>query len=497
MKIDVLQAGLRGQVLDLQDARGLVAFVADGGSLWGEFMSSLREGFARPGRPGGPRVLVRTGDGTMEVGGRAFEEVLAPTLTAHALSREEYAAVWFGGGPVTTWLSAAGALAQGPETTRQVRELGRMLAPEGSSGPRGGSRGGSRDGGALDGFVRRMIREAKDDVARLRQSGEGTDALEAQLREARGEAAEVHGDVEAGMMAWVRERQDAETRLLLYRDRELELRQRLKRLDEEGDAAACGSCGQPLQDRAEAVRKARREEWEAVVQDGRWWRRRRDQLERKPDDLRAIETRAMELDSAVNELSEELERRKIRGLELEAALGRLNEFVALEARLGGQRGSAEMEDTRARIVSATRESVRARIHGKVLSLTGGRLAGVFPALFADWADGGRRGGKEFAALELAVRIALAELAVDAGVTLQSVVLPAGLDRLGREDVHRALVELVRLSRRIPLLLVRTTHGVASAFPECFDLLYRVEDVPEGRRLRRDRSGLGTIWLQVD
>ena len=435
----------------------------------------------------------------MEVGGRAFEEVLAPVLTAHALSREEYAAVWFGGGPVTTWLSAAGALSQGPETTRQVRELGRMLAPEGSGGSRGGgSRGGGPvNGGSLDGFVRRMIREAKDDVARLQQSGEGMEALEAQLREARGEAAEVHGDVEAGMMAWVRERQDAETRLLLYRDRERELRERLKRLDEEGDAAACGSCGQPLQDRAEAVRRARREEWEAVVQDGRWWRRRRDQLERKPDDLKAIETRAMELDSAVNELSEELERRKIRGLELEAALGRLDEFVALEARLGGRRGSAEMEETRARIVTATRERVRARIHGKVLSLTGGRLAGVFPALFTDWADGGRRGGKEFAALELAVRIALAELALDAGVPLESVVLPAGLNRLGREDMHRGLVELVRLSRRIPLILVRTTHGVASAFPECFDLLYRVEDIPDGRRLRRDRSGLGTIWLQVD
>ena len=489
MKIDVLQAGVRGPVLDLQDARGLVAFVADDGPLWGELMSSLREGFTRPGRPGGPRVLVRAGDGAMEVGGRTFEEVLAPILAAHALSREEYAAVWFGGGPVTTWLSAAATLCQGPETTRQVRELGRMLAPEGN--------GGTRGGGSLDGFVRRMIREAKEDVARLQQSGEGMEALEAQLREARGEAAEVHGDVEAGMMTWVRERQDAETRLLLYRDRERELRERLQRLDEEGDAAACDSCGQPLGERAEVVRKARREEWEAVVQDGRWWRRRRDQLERKPDDLRAIETRGMELDSAVNELSEELERRKIRGLELEAALGRLDEFVALEARLGGGRESAEMEETRARIVSATRERVRARIHGKVLSLTGGRLAGVFPALFADWADGGRRGGKEFAALELAVRIALAELAVDAGVPLQSMVLPAGLNRLGREDLHRGLVELVRLSRRIPLLLVRTTQGVASAFPECFDLLYRVEDVPEGRRLRRDRSGLGTIWLQVD
>lgn len=488
MKIDVLQASVRGPVLDLQDARGLVAFVADGGPLWGEFMSSLREGFTRPGRPGGGRALVRTDDGAVGVGSRAFEEMLAPILAAHALSREEYAAVWFGAGPVTTWLAAAGTLSQGPETARRVRELGRMLAPDGEAL--------SAAARSPDGLARRMIRETREDVERLRHACEGVGELEARLRELRGEAAELHGDVEAGMMSWVRERQDAETRLLLYRDRERELRARLKRLDEEGDEAACVSCGLPLQGRAEAVRSARREEWEAVVQDGRWWRRRRDQLEGKPDDLKALEGRAMELDAAVNEVSEELERRKIRAVELEAAIGRLEEFEALEATLDQRSGGAEMEETRARLVGAMRERVRATIHAKVLSLTGGRLAGVFPELFADWADGGRRGGKEFAALELAVRIALAELAVDAGLGLQSVVLPAGLNRLAREDLHRAMAGLVRLSRRVPLLLVRATHGVASAFPEYFDLLYRVEDVPEGRRLRRDRSGLGTIWLQV-
>lgn len=488
MKIDVLQAGVRGPVLDLQDARGLVAFVADGASLWGEFMSALREGFTRPGRPGGARALVRTDDGAVGVGSRAFEEMLAPILAAHALSREEYAAVWFGAGPVTTWLLAAGTLLQGPETAREVRELGRLLAPEGEAT--------SVAERSLDSLVRRMVRETTEDVERLSHACEGVEELEARLRELRGEAAELHGDVEAGMMGWVRERQDAETRLLLYRDRERELRARLRRLDEEGDEAACGSCGHPLQERAEVVRGARREEWEAVVQDGRWWRRRRDQLEGKPEDLRATEGRAMELDAAVNEVSEELERRKIRARELEAAIGRLEEIEALEARLDQRSGGAEMEETRARLVGATRERVRAIIHARVLSLTGGRLAGVFPELFADWSDGGRRGGKEFAALELAVRIALVELAVDAGLGLQSVVLPAGLNRLARKDLHRAMAELVRLSRRVPLLLVRATHGVASAFPEYFDLLYRVEDVSEGRRLRRNRSGLGTIWLQV-
>ena len=497
MRITTLRTGSRGPQLDLRHARGLVAFVSGGDPLWSELMSALEAAYASRGRyRGGP--VVHGEEGPLQVGSDGFESVLQPILGAHALSREEYAAIWFGAGPAKVWLAAAGVLLQGPETTRMTREPGRVPASEADAAAPGTA--------SLAGWVRRLTREARQEIARLRRARAGTERTEARLCELREEVTEVRGEVEAGMMKWVRERQDAETRLHLYRDRERELRGQLKAIDEAGEEAVCGSCGRGLGDRVAEVREARSEEWEAVVQDGRWWRRRRDQLEYKPDDLKTMEGRALALDAEVDDLSEELERRGVQALQLEAASARLAQLAETEAVLGGKRGGAgeggkggeagrEVEAVRARQRAATGKAVRDRIHGKFVSLTGGRLLGVFPTLFAAWAEDGRRGGEEFAVLELAARITLAELAVSAGMAPGSVILPAGLDRLNREDRPRALADLVRLSRRIPLLMVKANTRVAAAAPECFDFLYRIDDPAGGARIRRQESGLGTIWLQ--
>ncbi|MCY4398421.1 MAG: hypothetical protein OXE96_03625, partial [Gemmatimonadetes bacterium] len=445
---------------------------------------------------------VLAGEGPLQVGSDGFESLLHPILGAHALSREEYAAIWFGAGPAKVWLAAAGTLLQGPDATRMTREPGRAPASEGDAA--------TPDAASLTKWVRRLAREARNEAARLRRSRAGTEQTEARLRELREELTEVRGEVEAGMMKWVRERQDAETRLHLYRDRERELRAQLKAIDEAGEEAVCGGCGRGLGDLSAAVREARSEEWEAVVQDGRWWRRRRDQLEYKPDDLKAMESRALALDAEVDDLSEELERRSVQALQLEAANARLEQLTETEAVLvGGTGGGAgtggdggegaeaagEARAGRARHRAATAKAVRDRIHGKFVSLTGGRLMGVFPTIFAAWAEDGRRGGEDFAILELSARITLAELAVSAGMSPGSVIFPAGLDRVNREDRPRVLADLVRLSRHIPLVVVNATARVAAAAPECFDFLYRIDDPARGSHIRRQESGLGTIWLQ--
>ena len=501
MRITTLRTGSRGPQLDLRHARGLVAFVSGGDPLWSEFMSALEDAYASHGRYRGAGPLVHAGEGPLQVGSDGFESLLQPILGAHALTREEYGAIWFGAGPAKVWLAAAGALLQGPEATRMTREPGRA--------PAGEKDAATPDTASLAGWVRRLAREARQEAARLGRSRVGTEKTEARLRELREELTEVRGEVEAGMMKWVRERQDAETRLHLYRDRERELRAQLAAIDEAGVEAVCASCGRGLGDRAAAVRDARSEEWEAVVQDGRWWRRRRDQLEYKPDDLKAMESRALALDAEVDDLSEELERRSVQALQLEAANARLEQLAETEAVLGEMGGGAggrgvvgeggevagEVEVVRARQRAATGKAVRDRIHGKFVSLTGGRLLGVFPTIFAAWAEDGRSGGEEFAVLELAARITLAELAVSAGMAPGSVIFPAGLDRVNREDRPRVLADLVRLVRRIPLLVVKATARVAAAAPECFDFLYRIDDPAGGARIRRQESGLGTIWLQ--
>lgn len=279
----------------------------------------------------------------------------------------------------------------------------------------------------------------------------------------REKAAEVAARAAAAKVAWIRERQDAETRLLLHRDRERELRRRVAAIEEAGDAADCSVCGRPLGEHAEEVLAARREEWESVVQDGKWWRRRRDQLKRKPAQLASLE----------------------------------RETAALQARIREAPPGGVGKDGKAAkgVAASAREALRSTIHRKVVTLTGGRLAGSFPGLYEEWTEGGRGGGEEIAVLRIAARISMVELAIRDGLDTGAVVIPTGLERLSGEDLSRVLPELVGLGRKTGLVLVKATPGVVASAPECFDLLFRMEDETLGGRIGRQRSGVGSVRLQ--
>lgn len=496
-RISALRAASSDVVLDLRDARGLVALACDSETPWNVLLGGLREAFAGKGGHRGVGPVVDSVNGSIGVGTSDFEALLEPVLANHSLRREEFAALWFGDGAPDVWLESAAALLLGPEKTREPRRSG-------EAGESGDSGGGDGPAGSVALRIERSILEAGNRVARLGRAREGVEELQARLHALREEEGEARGHAEAAMTAWLRERQDAETRLLLYRDRERELRKEVGGLDEAGENAPCGSCGMPLGDRAGKVREARREEWKAVVQDGRWWRRRRDQLEARPGELEAAEARVAGLGGEANGLAIELERRKLQGAELEAAARHLDELVEIGANLGGgpdgtaaqrSHGSGgEVEEKRAERVSEARRRVKAGIHGKAVVLTGGRLVGSFPEVFAAWAGSGRRGGGDVAVLELAAWLALVELAAEAGIEPGSVIVPVSLGRLHRDDRPRALAALAGLARRVPVVVVHAAPGVVSAAPECFDFAYLVPGGVEGGRIRRRRSGLGVVWL---
>jgi DNA repair protein SbcD/Mre11 len=112
---------------------------------------------------------------------------------------------------------------------------------------------------------------------------------------------EAEGDAEVRALDWARERQDADSRLLAYRERALELRERIRILKEEGPDARCPTCGRALADAHPELLELLEEEWEDVVQDGTWWKRRRGQLDEKPPELLSLERRALVMRARLEE----------------------------------------------------------------------------------------------------------------------------------------------------------------------------------------------------
>ncbi len=209
---------------------------------------------------------------------------------------------------------------EGGGTGDTLLPLGIRLELEGESDAaarRAIFRRGSPEEMLLQGIRRIESRDSLEDPPSESEAPEGEVAAPANdgvargaaLREARADAVEAAGDLEARAMEWARERQDAESHLLAYRDRARELKARLRQLELEGTETLCPTCGVPVGDHLPSLLETLREEWDGVVQDGRWWKRRREQLDDKPTDLQEMEGRAIRLQARVEALSSAPENR--------------------------------------------------------------------------------------------------------------------------------------------------------------------------------------------
>jgi hypothetical protein len=316
----------------------------------------------------------------------------------------------------------------------------------------------------------------------------------------RADAAEVDGDLEVATMDWHRERQDAETTLHQYRDHARELKARIRQMESAGPTAPCPTCGRVLESHYDVVLGELREVWEAVVQDGRWWKRRWEQLELKPDHLQELEGRALRLHAALEGTSERVELLRARLGELEgrsataavgsAAEGPLGEIDAALRRIG------EARLARAREVLLSRAS---RYLGRI---SGGRILAV------TWRDDGARlegdsgpltplSEEDLAAGRLAARLAGASLVAGRGRALASLVVEEPFDRLDVEAGLRMLQLLRSLLREIPRIVLITRGDPVDARPELFDCILEVrDDVGSGAAaLRPAPAGAGRLVLR--
>jgi hypothetical protein len=362
--------------------------------------------------------------------------------------------------------------------------------------------------------------EAEALMARIREL-EGAPrelaALEDELQGHRADDAEVSGEVELANLAWMRERQDAETQLQTYRDRARELRTRIADLESAEDDAPCPTCGRALADHLEDVLSDLRDEWESLVQDGSWWRRRREQLEEKPDPLQQLEERSLRLRDATEKLVKRVELARSRVRELESAQVRLAEHVGggapmVEEEAGEVRIPEAVLRTLDQILARTadamrrdaREAVLARMSRILARITGGRI------LSARWLEAGRldlfgvEGSlhppveEDAAAAHIAARIASAQiLAARAGTPFPPLILGESFDRLDEAVQIRTVDELRGIVGPVFEQVLLVTRGdVVDFYPESFSGIVelRRDSLAEPSVLRTVPAGLGLLRL---
>ena len=331
------------------------------------------------------------------------------------------------------------------------------------------------------------------------------DQVEAELRNAereliasRADVTELDGDLEVATMDWHRERQDAETTLNAYRDRARELRARLRRMESAGPEAPCPTCGRVLESHYDEVLQELRDEWEAVVQDGSWWKSRWEQLELKPVHLQELELRAVSLHATLEAGSERAEvlRTRLRELRGTGATAVLPPVAGAEGRVV----AALLRVREARLARAT-DVLLDRSSRFVSRISGARILAITRSEGGVSLQGSAGpltplSEEDLAAGRLAIRLATASLIAARGRLVASLHLEAPFDRLDEEARIRTVTLAKHLLREIPRVILFSRGDAVEARPELFDYVLEVRD--EGSMsapvLRPAPAGPGRVAL---
>jgi exonuclease SbcD len=522
------------------DGRTLRAFANT--LLWGVGIRSELPGVSEAGEEGKAalalRLGIREGSFWRRSGATAANipaEGAEDSITEWGLPVEGIALAWCGAGG-----DSPEDVLGGGETllaaARGVKELEGLLSALSERYP--GLRR-DRDLGELSArdYERLMLEsELADLKSQLRALGdvpERVAELEVELLELRGSVTEIGGDMGAGTMEWHRERQDAETHLGAYRDRGKELRDRIRKLEVLGPDSPCPTCGRLLSEHFQEVLEELRDEWEALVQDGQWWRRRWEQLEEKPQELIELEGQSLRMNARIEDCTERLERARsslreldelgVRKRELKDRLDvllkegnesgvSLEELEAIKDDHGGipetppgvRNLYALAHSLQDEILQERRTRLLNRGGRRLNRLTGGRILGLElgdEGREVQLVDGGGSAGVEadedMAAAVVALRMALVELLAEDWNPIGSFVLGDPFDRMGAEDQLRALSLLRRILSRIPQVLLLTRGSVVERAPEFFDGLFDFREHPEKGRtyLKTLPAGVGLLRVR--
>jgi DNA repair protein SbcC/Rad50 len=163
--------------------------------------------------------------------------------------------------------------------------------------------------------LERQIAASDAELLRLRErlaKVEGSPALErrysAELEASRAARRELEEALDERKSAWLRDRQDAATKLQGFRDRGKELREQIRQIERLGPEGACPTCGRPVGEDYGRLLEQLHDGWQEIVQDGTWWSSRSEQLEAKPEEVAGLEAGVAGLGEQVDDRARKLAR---------------------------------------------------------------------------------------------------------------------------------------------------------------------------------------------
>jgi exonuclease SbcC len=152
------------------------------------------------------------------------------------------------------------------------------------------------------------LTRARERREKLESAPELEKKYSAELEALRAQRDTVAGTLDEKKSAWLADKQDAFTKLTGYRDRASELKGQIAEIERLGPEGTCPTCGRPVGKDYERLLEELRDQWTLLVQDGKWWAKRHEQLEPRPEDLVELETLLPQLSEAVDDRARKLTR---------------------------------------------------------------------------------------------------------------------------------------------------------------------------------------------
>jgi exonuclease SbcC len=181
-----------------------------------------------------------------------------------------------------------------------------------------------------EGLLREELEKLQSRHAAIEKAPAEEEEVTEDLEKKRAELEESQGKLEAKRTEWVRDRQDAETKLTDLRKQWAEVKEQRERVVALGADAPCPTCSRKLGESLHTVVEHLNETAESLRADGHYYKTRFDQLSEMPAEVRNLDERRRALTGEVGALERKLARVQLAVQELS---GVVREMTAKQRRL--------------------------------------------------------------------------------------------------------------------------------------------------------------------